>query len=390
MIILLIIFIILLIFSAFFSSTETIFYLTEEKIKKEYIKVSYDSFLVFILLSNTIVNIFIGITAEEIFANHIFKDKSILISIALTTSILLFVGEIIPKRLALIIYPSVNRSFIYLMQKWIDLIRFFENIINFFISPIKNLNKEDKLFSIKEIKDVLFDGIKNGYFNPVQASLISNLISQSSSLVKDNIIHYTDLPKITNSSSLDDIFDAFKKTDLINLPVVSKNLKTVYGYVSKEDLLKVYLNDSDSKIYDIKNILHPLDMIYEFENIEFAIHRFIETNSTIFGVYDEYFQYCGVIDYYKLIDNILFSHSSILQNKFPITVNPLISCRSLYYNYNMQIKEEDFDLQLIDLILKNLGKFPQVGDYFIYQNYKFMISKIKGKKILSIIIDRVD
>ncbi|MFN3412054.1 MAG: CNNM domain-containing protein [Exilispira sp.] len=388
--ILIIIFILLLIFSAFFSSTETVYYLSEEKIKNQFVKVNRDLFLIFILLSNTIVNIFIGITSEKIFAHTIFKDKSIIYGIVTTTTILLFLGEIIPKRLALIVYPVIDKKFLYLMQKWIDSIRFFEKVLNFFIKPISKLNKEDKVFSIREIKEVLNDGINKGYFNSTQASLLSNLISQSMSYVKDNMIHYTELPLITNSMNINEIYDSFKKSELKKIPVVSKNMKTIFGYISKNDLINYLKEDRPAGYFKINSIIKPLDMIYEFENIEVAIKRFIDNQNTILGVYDEYFQYCGILDYYKLIDNMLFSFTCISSSKFPLVLNSNISCRSLFYNYNIKLNEEDMNMMLNDFLFSKLNKIPKEGDFIIYRDYKFTIVKVKNKKIIQIKIDKVD
>ncbi|HPC37788.1 MAG TPA: CNNM domain-containing protein [Exilispira sp.] len=386
---LLTIFIILLAFSAFFSSTETIFYLSDEKTKNRNIKINNDLFLIFILISNTLVNIFIGIISEKIFTEHILKDKSILFTIGITTFILLFFGEIIPKRMALILYPIVKNQFLYIMQKWIDLIRFFEKIINFFIKPISKINQEDKIFTIKEIKKALNDGIKNGYFNPLQAYLISNLISQSLSTVKDNMIHYSEIPFITNNMNIKEVYELAKKTDLHKLPVVSKNMKNIYGFISKGDILNAITENKKYEKYEINSFVKPLDMIYEFESIEFAIKRFIEKGETILGVYDEYFQYCGIIDYHKIINNMLFNFSINTSKKFPLLVPSNISCRSLFYNYDIEIKEEDFDLSLNDLLLNNLEKIPKENDFIIYQNYKFIIAKIKNKKIAQVIIEKL-
>lgn len=386
---LLIIFIILLAFSAFFSSTETIFYLSDEKTKNRNIKINNDLFLIFILISNTLVNIFIGIISEKIFTEHILKGKSILFTIGITTFILLFFGEIIPKRMALILYPIVKNQFLYMMQKWIDLIRFFEKIINFFIRPISKINQEDKIFTIKEIKEALNDGIKNGYFNPLQAYLISNLISQSLSTVKDNMIHYSEIPFITNNMNIKEVYELAKKTDLNKLPVISKNMKNIYGYISKGDILNVITENKKYEKYEINSFVKPLDMIYEFESIEFAIKRFIEKGETILGVYDEHFQYCGIIDYHKIINNMLFNFSINTSKKFPLLVPSNISCRSLFYNYDIEIKEEDFDLSLNDLLLNNLEKIPKENDFIIYQNYKFRIAKIKNKKIIQVIIEKL-
>ncbi len=379
---------ILLSLSAFFSSTETIFYLSDEKIRNKYIKTDYDTFLVFILLSNTIVNIFIGITSEKIFSENLIKDKSIIFSIVISTSILLFFGEIIPKRLALILYSGTNNIFLFLMQKWIDLIKFFEKLINFFIKPIKKIENEDKTFSILEIKNVLSDGIIRGYFNPVQASLISNLVSQSFSTIKDHIIHYSELPDINGQASIEDIFNAFKNCNLKKLPVTSKNKKTIFGYISKGDFLNSIIDKSDDKSFNIKNIIRPLNMIYEYESIEVGIHRFIEAEETILGVYDEHFQYCGIIDYYKLIDDMLFDISIASNKKLPIILNANISCRSLFYNYNINIQEKDFDLKLVEIVLNKLGKIPEVGDSISYLGYKITIVKMKNKKIVSLKIDK--
>ena len=386
--ILILLFVILLVFSAFFSSTETMFYLSDEKIKNQYIKINNDLFLIFILISNTLVNIFIGIISEKIFDQYLLKGKSILFTIGLTTFILLFFGEIIPKRMALIIYPFLNRQFFYIMQKWINAVRFFEKVINIFIKPLTKINQEDKIFTVKEIKDALYDGIKNGYFNPIQAYLISNLVSQSLSTVKDNMIHYTDIPFITIDSNINEVYDSFKKTDISKLPVLSKNMKNIYGYISKGEILNLLVENKKSETITIKSIIKPLDMIYEYENIELAIKRFIEKEDTILGVYDEHFQFCGILDYYKIIDNMLFNFSTNFSKKLPLNIQSNISCRSLYYNYDIEIKDEDFDLSLNDLILNNLGKIPQEGDYIIYQKYKFTISKIKNKKISHVIITK--
>ncbi|MEJ5272994.1 MAG: transporter associated domain-containing protein, partial [Spirochaetota bacterium] len=98
---------------------------------------------------------------------------------------------------------------------------------------------------------------------------------------------------------------------------------------------------------------------------------------------------CGIIDYHKIINNMLFNFSINTFKKFPLLVPSNISCRSLFYNYDIEIKEEDFDLSLNDLLLNNLEKIPEENDFIIYQNYKFRIAKIKNKKITQIIIEKL-
>ncbi|HPB47989.1 MAG TPA: CNNM domain-containing protein [Exilispira sp.] len=386
MIILIILLCILLFLSAFFSSTETVYYLADNKVKSKYVSASTDSFLTFILISNTMVNIFIGIISEKLTLNYLFKDRSLIFSIVLSTFLLLFFGEILPKRLALKLYKKLQYINLPVMQAYISKFKFVDNAVQFFSNSLEGLKIESKVLSINEVKKSLTDGLKKKLFQPAQTSLVLNIISLTSGKVKDLMVHYTDIPHITLNTKLDHILKAFKDTDLSFFPVTSKDYEKTYGYISKKDLLSI----DDFENFSVSNILKPLDMIYENDELYIAIQRFNDLEDMILGIYDEHFQYCGIIEYDTLVDKMLHFEKNILSFSYPIIMESNVSCSMLGYLYDIYLPEQFFDSSLLDFFMNYYQNVPSIGASIEVNGFVYKVIRMKKNKVSHFSIYPVD
>ncbi len=392
MIIIICLLIVLIIFSGFFSSAETILYLTEEydvvnhskKNMNKFQKIlnNNEQYLSLILFANAIVNIFIAILTTNL-------SNSILFNIFFTAVVLILFGEIFPKRIGLMFYKRIFPFYFSILFELNKYLKFITKLLNFFIKPFGKIKKEEGDISYDEIRTVLFDGMRNNMFSETQVLLLLRLFSFSDYKAHDLMKPYTQIDYIVPEDHPDKIKKAFKNSPDYKFPVLSDDKNKIFGYIDFRDILHFYEQfDDDNDNYNILNFIQKPTIVYEEERFSTIIKKMVEKKEDYIFVVDEYFQFQGIIEFSFIVNYSLTTDiDKIAMIGKDVIVSGEISLDDLKYIYSIFLPDKFNNL---NNFLHNLKKdIPRKNEILNYKNYRFKILNMEGNNITRVRISKV-
>lgn len=400
---------ILLILSSIFSSTE-IAYLTANKIKIEirarknkysaklaqyFVKHPTDFFTT-ILISNNIVNISFA-SIFSIIAAETFKLNEFYILI-LSTVLLLFFGELIPKYLA-------RESADKLLNLFIIPIRFFSiflfpvvKIFSLLSASILNRNQAKSenilhLFDRDDINDLIDESAEAGIVDEVQSNILRNVVEFGNQKVYEAMKPRTEIVGIDIDSDMKTVYKKFVESGYSKLIVFEETLDDIKGVIIAYDLFK--------RPNDIRSILRPIIFVPETKKSIDMLNEFLAKHVSIAVVVDEFGGTAGIVtvedileevlgeinDEYDLNEDFLFKQ---IDNK-TFVISGKTEVDMLNEKFNLDIPEGDYET-IAGFIINNVNRIPLKGETLKIGKFNIQILNSDFKKIILIklFIENID
>lgn len=389
---------VLLILSAYFSSTEMA-YIAANKLKLE-VKtkkkdllsrnISYylnnpNIFFSTILLGNNIVNIaFASLSAIILVAVFHLSEFEILL---ISTILLLFLGELIPKYIAhetadvfIILSSPVLRVITFILYPFIKLLSFISDKIT---SGSKTQKAENisYLFDKEDIKELLDEGHKAGKVHTHDKNIIEKVIDLGEQKVYEAMRPRTEIVGLEINSTIEEVHRTFIESGYSKLIVYEENLDNIKGVILAKDLF--------SKPQKISQVIREIKFYPETKKSLEVLNELLESKLSIAVVVDEFGGTAGIVtmediieelfgeikDEYDVEENIC---RKVSQDSYLISGK--VEIDHLNEKYKIGIPEGDYET-ITGYIENRIGRIPKQGESFLIDNYDFIIVKATPTKI---------
>ncbi len=393
----LILIIILLFLSGFFSSSEVVFFGTNKLVLKKYSQRKLyglvdrliskpREILVSILIGNEIVNVLISAYGTKIFVSHLGEKGTTLSAPILSLLIFLF-GEVIPKN---VVFPFATfLSFIYALPFY---------VIHTLLTPIRFLFKKsiDTLIPFnnedKRQEEILWEVFELGYgrglFGEEEKRIVEKALSIKETTVKEVMTPRPDLFILEEDSKVGDVYLEILRRKHSRIPLYSKDPDNITGVLFVKDLIPF----SEKVQRSLKEFKREVLIVPEVMLLRDLLVEMRKNNSQIAVVVGEHGQLTGLLT----LGNIL----RFLFESFPESwgEDVLQVGKGVYKTYGWVPVEtlskklgfelpEDYEYDTIGgFAMKHLAKVPEEGDEFEYCGYKFVIDKMEGNRIISLLV----
>ncbi|MBN1798987.1 MAG: HlyC/CorC family transporter [Spirochaetales bacterium] len=400
------IFIALLFLSAFFSGSETAIFslnlLEKENLKRKagsklksflnLIITKPDHVLITILTGNMIVNVFAAMLFDTMFAQAQRDIVSTLISISLMTGILLVIGEMTPKNIAVRRSLSFTRLIympLYVIHGLITPLRFVLNKIReLFLIRVKQAGPDKRI-----INTTIKIGLKEGIINQFEYSLFESYLDLNTMNAADIMIPRTEIMGVDITTDIKKLIRDLRKQKIrangSQILIYSKNIDHPVGYIEIKDLLPFLLTkNARSKL---KQVLKPLHSIPESKKLNLLMKEMKDLDCGMALVVDEYGGTAGLITFQTLIENILSyfyiaereSVEEIEKGKY--TVPGTLELKTLNDVLSLQIDSPSRTVS--GLLIENLGEIPKEGSTLTLEHVRFTVVKTLKNRIKKILIE---
>ncbi|MDP8233253.1 MAG: hemolysin family protein [Candidatus Saelkia tenebricola] len=304
-----------LILSALYSSSESaIFSLTEyEKIELKHKNIKawkrLRSFLIrptdtisLIITGNTIANTVTASIVGALFY-HFYPEFSIFISILIVTSVILFLGEIFPKLIALrfadkfsvfsTFFLSVSSGLISPLEK--ILTKTTKKLALFIDIDIRSLETKPAL---SELYAIVKAGEDKGILEKGERILVEKVLDFGKRWVKEIMTPRVEIISCSKNLSLAEIKDLIKKEKHTKFPVYEKTIDNIIGVLYARDLLLKHFSDW-------QELIHPLLAIPEQMKIDELLLQFRERNEEMSIIVDEYGGTAGIVTLEDILEELV-------------------------------------------------------------------------------------
>ena len=342
-----------------------------------------EEYLSTILIGTTLSNILVTTYATIYLSSPKFNYSPFII-IIIISSLVLLLGEIIPKAISRELSNKMlvmNAPVLYLFNFIFRPINRFVSIFNFSDISITNTEKHKHLENRDDLHHLYKQVDDPNAMEKDQKEMISQVFEFSKSTIEDAMTPRTEVSAISSDSNLEEIMHIFIDSGHSKIPVYTKNIDNITGIIYLYDLFKSPENIQDV-IKEVKFFPYTktvMDTLKEFQN----------TRHSIAIVLDEHGGTAGLVTTEDLFEELFGEFSDEFDNKdtkykkLPdgsILVDAKMEIDQFNKYFNNYFPNGEYET-IAGYIISNLGRIPNKGEHLFLPNGQILIRKGSSRKI---------
>lgn len=397
------------IMSAYFSATETAFSsfnrirvknMAEKGDKKAELVMrlseDYDSLLSTILIGNNIVNIALSSLATVLFIDWVGAEAGPSVSTIVVTIVVLIFGEVSPKSIAKEKPESFAMFSAPFLQFLVIILTPFNYLFGLWKKVLSKIIKSENSNSIteEELLTIVAEAEQEGGIDEQESILIRSAIVFSEQEAKDILTPRIDVVGVSTEDTKEEIAQIFVENGYSRLPVYEDNIDNIVGILYQKDFYN-YIYHTDN---EVSSIIKPAVFIPESKNIGELLKELQQKKSHIAVVLDEYGGTTGIVTMEdileELVGEIWDEHDEVTREIERVSENEyaVLGSTSVEDLFEMLDKDLDEDIEVLTVsgwVMNVLGKIPEKGDEFRYENLKVKVLEMDAKRVekIQIIIE---
>ncbi|MBI1936217.1 HlyC/CorC family transporter [Candidatus Woesearchaeota archaeon] len=347
------------------------------------------TFLSTVLITNNLVNTAAAAITTTI-AIEYFGSNAIGIAIGIATFLILVFGDIIPKSIgannneaiAPVIAPVVWHLSIaiYPLIKLLDLL----------VIGINKMigSKKSPLMTREELKSILKYGQEEGYIEKMEKRLMQRILDFSKITVSDVMTAKKRMVMLSSDMQIKDVLRQPTAKIYSRFPVYEKNKDNIVGILYLKEMLN-YTKDGKLDVA-VKQVMRKPFFVFENKKIDSMLRLFQSRKEHMAIVINNKAQVVGLVTIENILEEIVGEiidesdriHPSVVETaKNEWSAVGSAEIEEINAATGLSIRESDFS-DLDSFILATLGRAPKEGEEMSYQNYKFIMEDVQGKKVL--------
>ncbi len=356
--------------------------------------------IISILCGNELVNIASSVNMAGILLILFGADDAGWINILVMVPLLLLVGEVTPKTIA-VSHPVGYATFISarVLPKWIYIVTPLREAVRLVADRVTTrivgdvVDRENILRS-DELKTILHESAETGVIQAAERVLIDNVLEASETEVSHIMTPGPRIRFLDADQSIDELLSTFRELRHPRVPVYSGHWDNVIGFAHSEDMLRLMRGGVDTEKVTIEDLLQPAHFVPPTIKVDEMFNYFQEKNCRAVIVLGEFGEVLGIVT----IKDVLTFLFGEISGKM----------RSLG---DWQEKEDGFvvpgDMRLMDfhditnidiadpvmttvggLVFRLNGSLPAVGDKVTHEGYRFAVLEVNGLRISKVRVTR--
>lgn len=355
-----------------------------------------NDFVSTMLVGNNIVLVVYGIFVARLLDNTIFKGLDPAISVTadtiLSTLVVLFTGEFLPKTLfksnpnkffSFFVFPA----YLFYLLLWpVSRFSTFLSKILLKISGVKvDKDNDDGEFSKVDLDYLVQSSIDNASDNSQiddEVRIFQNALDFSDTKVRDCMVPRTEICAVEKSSSLSDLKNIFIESGKSKILVYDNDIDHIIGYIHS---LELFRNPNDWH-----NHVRTMPFVPETMSARKMMQTFLQQKKSLGVVIDEFGGTSGIISLEDIVEEIFgdiedeHDNSNYIAQKNP-DGSYLLSARleidKVNDLFSLDIPESEDYMTIGGFILHEYENFPKLNEVVRIGRFEFKIIKNTMTKI---------
>mgnify|MGYP000596953931 FL=1 len=355
-----------------------------------------NDFVSTMLVGNNIVLVVYGIFVARLLDNTIFKGLDPAISVTadtiLSTLVVLFTGEFLPKTLfksnpnkffSFFVFPA----YLFYLLLWpVSRFSTFLSKILLKISGVKvDKDNDDGEFSKIDLDYLVQSSIDNASDNSQiddEVRIFQNALEFSDTKVRDCMVPRTEICAVEKSSSLSDLKNIFIESGKSKILVYDNDIDHIIGYIHS---LELFRNPNDWH-----NHIRTMPFVPETMSARKMMQTFLQQKKSLGVVIDEFGGTSGIISLEDIVEEIFgdiedeHDNSNYIAQKNP-DGSYLLSARleidKVNDLFSLDIPESEDYMTIGGFILHEYENFPKLNEVVRIGRFEFKIIKNTMTKI---------
>ena len=311
--------------------------------------------------------------------------------VTVMTYIILVVGELVPKSLAI----RYSEQVAFMTSAPIDFLsRLFTVVLrlltasNNFVMRFFGISTEHEtsLVSEDEVKYLIREGRKSGIFEPSEEDLIHSVFRFTDTVVKEVMVPRTEIVAVEADSDIDVILRTMNEKGFSRLPVYSETIDNIIGIVYLKDILALHM---ENKPFQLDSVLRKPYIVPPNKNVSVLLKEMREKRIHLALVGDEYGGTDGLVTMEDLIEEIvgdirdeqeteLREIHEVAANRYVIDGRADIG--KVNEKLGVNLPEDEFET-IGGFVLGLFGRLPAEGDQIRHDNLMFTVLRLRRNRI---------
>lgn len=329
---------------------------------------------------------------------------ALLLVVLLITYLSLVLGELVPKRLALLsaerwaviaapimsVLAVVARPIVFVLTASVNII---VRLLGATRAADDSVTGEDILFMAKE-------GAESGTVEAGEAFFIQRVFEFTDRPIKSVMTPRTEMTAIDADAPLNDVVQKILSTQFSRIPAYEGTPDHIIGTVHAKDIFAAALKPNPTKT--VRGLIRRMAVLPETAHVDEALHCFRRDSIHMAVVIDEYGQTAGIVTMEDLLEELVGEikdeHDRGEGNPFVQRADGswLVNGLEAYDRVVKRIglppisegEQGDFTT-LAGMVLAHLGHIPEVGNIITVGDFEMEVLDMDGRRIDKLMIRRI-
>lgn len=310
----------------------------------------------------------------------------------------LVLGELVPKSLALKYPDQIALAIVKPIQLFGKLLRPIVRILTgstrLFLGSESGMVFSRSFVSEEEIKFLLKEGREKGVFDATEQELIHSIFEFNDIFVKEVMVARPNMHAIQINTDSKALLKYVTENNFSRYPVYHKNINDIVGILYFKDLLPVL---TEMKKVVLKDLLHPTYFVPETMKVSHLLKEMQRRRIQLAIVINEYGSVEGLVTMEDLIEEIVGE----IEDEYDAEERPVerlkdgswvveasLNVRDLRSDYDLPVPESADYETLGGFVLAQLQGIPKGGEIIRYDDHKFTIVDMEGRRIAKVKIEK--
>lgn len=353
----------------------------------------YGKMLSAILIGNNIVNIAASSLATTLALQiHL----SVGIATGILTVVVLIMGEIIPKNLAMVhseklalFYAGLISGLMKIMTPVIFLV---DKLAGALMALLHIDTSKRTVMTENELRTYVEVSHEDGVIESEEREIIYNVFDFSDAVAKDVMIPRIDMASISEDATYDEVMELFRECMYTRIPVYREDKDNVIGLINIKDFILV----TDRENFSIAGIMRQAHYTYEFKKTADLLLEMRENRINVSFVLNEYGATVGMITLEDLLEEIVGEirdeydedEEELIQEVDERTylVEGSMKLADINDELGTELSSEDYD-SIGGLMIENLDRLPEDGESITTeQGIVLKVSGINQNRIVKVLM----
>ena len=356
--------------------------------------------LITLVVGVEFITILASILATSL-ALNLWGDKGKWVALLVISPIILLLGEVIPKSLALT-YPSRLAS---LAAPWVRGAMFLLAPVRLILLQISRgilttLGFRPEIAAPKVQQEDFIHLVEKSHVSGIIADrerdFIQNLLEFGEVRVKQLMVPRPDIFSLPLSLPPTQLLQAIKRSRFSRVPIYQDQPGNIRGILHAKDLLEISPQTfSDERT--IRHLLRPPHYVPENKKAFDLLSEFQNRRLRMALVVDEYGSLVGLVTLEDLLEELFgeIPQELTVEEKSWKELKPGVwwvkgsfAVTDLNEALGLELPTADFHT-IGGLVFHLFGELPREGDTTVYDNLRFTVVKMKGTRILALEVEKI-
>jgi len=309
------------------------------------------------------------------------------------TILSLWIGELVPKRLALHSPERIARAvagpMFFISRVFSPIIRVLSGATDLVLKLMGIKPSVESPITEEELQVLIAQGTQAGVFEEAEQDMVEGIFSLGDQRVYSLMTPRTDIVYLDIEDTIEEVRQRIAECEFSRFPVRQESLDSILGIVKARDLLVRSLSGEEIKLRDL---LKPAFFIPETMFASRALEVFKEKGTELLLVIDEFGGLQGLLTVNDVLEEIvgqieMEEPQATQRQDGSWLLDGMLEVDEFKEIFKLTVlPHEDEYETLSGFVMVSLGRVPQSADQFEWHDLRFEVIDMDGRRVDKVLV----